>query len=190
MPARRPARDQPAEQPADPPEQQDASQLEKEDSNGSSEASSASELLSDPGPEFDPDQAAQDADARDQDRLLSAHPGGEAGVVVEWEEQTIRSLLEAVGAGAHGLAGKAEHDWEFTRLELTAIGKPLTRILNRYDATRVAAATGDEIALILGLIGYLMRSLQERAKALKAQQALEEQDAPPIPQPPIQEPFQ
>jgi hypothetical protein len=170
----------------------------REDSPGSSEDSSGSEpvsLLADPGPEFDPDQADRDAAERDSDRILTASPGGDTGVVVEWELDTIRSLLEAAGSSLHGVAGKAEHDWEFTRTELAAISKPLTRILNRYDATRVAAATGDEIALILGLLGYTMRSLQERKAAIAAQQPAPETTTSPasagIPQPPIEEaPFQ
>jgi hypothetical protein len=184
-----------ARRPAEEPEPEEGAESSPPPgSPDSSEGSSASEagfeqLLAEPGPEFDADQAGEDASARDGDRLLTAAPGGEAGIVIEWDEQTIRSLLEAQGSAVHGLIGKAEEDWVYTRTELAAIAKPLTRILNRYDATRVAASTGDEIALILGLAGYTMRSVQERKAVLAAQKALEEQDQPAggIPVPPIPE---
>ncbi len=162
------------------------------DSEASSEASSASDLLEDPGPEFDAGQAGQDAAARDEDRRLSIAPGGSTGVELEWAPDAVRSLLETAGAAGHAIAGKAEEDWVFTKVELDAISKPLTRILNRYDATRVAAGTGDELALILGFVGYTLRSVQERKKAIQAQQEQEEQEQQTplfgVPQPPIQEP--
>jgi hypothetical protein len=62
----------------------------------------------------------------------------------------------------------AEADSIYTRDELRAIAPPLTRILNRYDATRAAAATGDELALLIGLTGYVGRSIEERRRALRA----------------------
>lgn len=181
--------------PEDPElEQQPTSGAAETDSSEGSSASSASELLADPGPEFDPGQAGQDATERDSDRLLSASPGGQTGLEVEWAPDAVRSLLETQGAALHAIAGKAEQDWVYTKTELDAISKPLTRILNRYDATRIAAGTGDEIALLLGLTGHTLRSLQERKAALA-----EEDDEPPAaavayagpqppgPQPPIQE---
>lgn len=171
MPARKASRPPEPELEQDPAELDEASQGEDE---GSSTASSAaSDFIADPGPEFDPDQAAEDAGERDADRAFTAHPGGETGLVIEWAEDTVRSLLEAQGVLLHGAIGKAEDEWIYTKQELSTIAKPLTRILNRYDATRVAAGTGDEIALILGLFGYVMRSLQERKAALALIKAAE-----------------
>ena len=92
-------------------------------------------------------------------------------------------MLETQGAALHAVAGKADEDWLYTKTELDAISKPLTRILNRYDATRVAAGTGDEIALLLGFTGHTLRSLQERKAALAALEPDEPTDQ--IPQPPI-----
>lgn len=170
--------------PADRPPEEDP-QLEEhegeEGSGGSSTGSSdaASDFISDPGPAFDADQAEKDAQARDGDRAFAISPGGETGVELEWHPDTIKAVLEAKGSALHSLAGKAEADWAYTSQELRAIAPPLTRILNRYDATRVAAGGGDELALILGFTGYTMRSFQERKQALDAKRAQEEQEEPP-----------
>jgi hypothetical protein len=182
------------EEPLEPLEQTgDSQQQPPESDEGSSRASSASDFIADPGPEFDPGQAGQDAKARDEDRVLSVAPGGETGIEVQWDPAVVKSMLQAQGSALHAVAGKAEQDWIYTKDELSAIAPPLTRILNRYDATRVAAATGDELALILGLTGHTMRSLQERKTVLDAIKAAEEaaeQQAERFgPQPPItQEP--
>lgn len=167
--------------------------MAEDSSTGSSAATS--DFIADPGPEFDPKQAGQDATDRDADRLLSVAPGGETGIEVEWDPAAVKSMLQAQGAAVHAVAGKAEEDWAYTSQELSAIAPPLTRILNRYDATRVAAATGDEFALLLGLTGHTMRSLQERKAALDMAreaeedvQAKEAQFGPQPPIPPTQEP--
>lgn len=141
----------------------------------SSPASSVSSFLSDPGPEFDPGQASAESKERDKDRVLSVAPGGETGIEVEWDPKVVRGALKAKGSALHSIAGKAEEDWVYTSEELDAISGPLTRILNRYDVTRAAAATGDEFAVILGLSGYTMRSLQERKAVIKAEREAEEQ---------------
>jgi hypothetical protein len=183
----------PDELPPEPPEQTDGQQPPESD-EGSSRVSSASDFIADPGPEFDPGQAAQDTKERDDDRVLSVAPGGETGIEVEWDPAVVKSMLQAQGSAVHAVVGKADEDWLYTKDELAAIAPPLTRILNRYDATRVAAATGDELALILGLTGHTMRSLQERKAVLDAIKAAEEaaeQQAEKfgVPQPPItQEP--
>lgn len=158
----------------------------------SSPASSVSSFLSDPGPEFDPSQANAESKERDKDRVLSVAPGGDAGIEVQWDPKVMRGLLKAKGAALHSIAGKAEQDWAYTSEELDAISVPLTNILNRYDATRAAAGTGDELAAILGLSGYAMRSVQERKVVIKAEreaQAAAEHQAEQFGiQPPIQEP--
>jgi hypothetical protein len=160
----------------------------------SSPASSVSEFLSDPGPEFDPAEASSSSKERDKDRALSVAPGGDAGIEVQWDPKVMRGLLKAKGAALHSIAGKAENDWAYTSEELDAISVPLTNILNRYDATRAAAGTGDELAAILGLSGYAMRSIQERKPVIKAEREAREQAEHQAdqfglpPQPPIQEP--
>lgn len=166
-----------AQQEPDPDPDPLEEDLEPDASGASGRASSVSDFIADPGPEFDPDEADEHARERDDDRSLSAHPGGETGIEVEWDAGVVKSMLTAQGSALHAVAGKADEDWLYTKDELAAIAPPLTRILNRYDATRVAAATGDELSLILGLSGHTMRSLQERRAALaviKAQQEAEE----------------
>lgn len=93
-----------------------------------------------------------------------------------WEEDSVRSILEAKGSAIHALAGVAERDWKYTRDDLDAIAPPLTRILNRYPATRAAAGTGDELAVMIGLGGYASRSWIERSAAIAAAE-----DEPEVP---------
>lgn len=177
----------------EPAEDPETSQPPAEDgSQGSSTASSASDFLADPGPEFDPHEAGQDAKARDGDRLLSVAPGGEAAMQVEWEPAVIEAVLTAQGSALHSLAGKTEEDWVYTKTELRAISAPLARIFNRYDAMRAAAGTGDEISVILGFSGYTIRSVQERKAVIalekQALEAAEAREAQYGPQPPIPRP--
>lgn len=101
---------------------------------------------------------------------------------VEWLEENIRGHLELFGEGLHGVFGRAEKDWLMTQKDLDRIGGPLTRILNRYDATRAIAAASDPIALAAGTGTYAVRSvLQARAADMArredAEQELEEDQA-------------
>jgi hypothetical protein len=169
MPPARKAPPSPAEPEQLPPEEEGAS------ADSSTGSSAATDFIADPGPEFEPSQADQDASERDGDRALSIGPGGETGIQVEWDPSVVKGLLEAQGSALHSVAGKADQDWLYTKDELAAISGPLTRILNRYDATRVAAGTGDELALLLGLTGHTMRSLQERKAVLDAAKAAAEE---------------
>lgn len=142
-----------------PPESGNANPAaEAASSTASSEGSPTSAaFVADPGPAFDADAASE---------LPPPEPA--AILDVEWDEQTVRGLLTAKGEVLHmALAVDKESDeWRYTRGDLTAIAPPLTRILNRYDATRAAAGTGDELALIIGLTGYVGRSIAERRVAL------------------------
>jgi hypothetical protein len=172
-----------ANQPAsDPnPDPQDDQQLESDEEASEPSltgSSAATSFISEPGPEFDPEQAQQDAAARDGDRAFAVSPGGETGINIEWHPDTIKAILTAKGSALHSVLGKSDQDWIYTRDELGAIAPALTRILNRYDATRVAASSGDELAVILGLSGYTMRSLGERKAALDA--GRQDQDEPPL----------
>lgn len=126
----------------------------------------ASLFIGDPGPAFDERHAA------DQPALPVAEP------VVElpgWEEDTVRGILVAEGAGVHTVFGVAEDDWLWLEHELDAMVGPLTRILNRYPATRAAAGTGDEVAVVIALGGHISRSYLTRKAELAVAQA---QDQP------------
>lgn len=135
----------------------------------SSAASSAEEFLADPGPAFDPKQAPE---------APALEPEDEPLVAEGWQEETIRSLLVTQGNVTHMVfnAGPEDTDtWKHTQDDLRAIAPPLTRILNRYDASRAAAAAGDEIALIAGLAAYGGRNYTKRKRLLAAQRAAEPQ---------------
>lgn len=158
-----------AEPKSDPP---DAAAGSSTDSSAADQpaptGASGSGFISDPGPVFDSDQAAREPPPAPEPEILDSL----------WHEETVRSLLEAQGSVLHGVAGKGETDWVYTRDELRAIAGPLTRILNRYPATQAAAGSGDEIAVILGMGGYTMRSIRERKAALAAATPEEPEEQP------------
>lgn len=136
----------------------------EEDSQGSSTASSAAtDFFEDTGPEF---EGKQDVDP--ERAAFTIRPGTQELLDVTWDPVVVRSILEAIGQTAHTVAGKGEQDWIFIERELKAISGPLARILSRYDATAAGAAAGDEIAVILGLSGYTLRSVKERKEAMAA----------------------
>jgi len=58
--------------------------------------------------------------------------------------------------------------WKQTEEDLHAIAPPMTRLLNRYDVTRAAAAAGDEIALVAALTAYGARNYTRRRRLLAA----------------------
>lgn len=125
---------------------------------------SSAEFVADPGPAFDPEQAP-DAPALEL--------GDEIALELEegWQEETIRSLLVTQGNVTHALlrAGPDDGDtWKHTQDDLRAIAPPLCRILNRYDATRAAAAAGDEIALAAAVAAYGARNYTRRRRLLAA----------------------
>jgi hypothetical protein len=55
--------------------------------------------------------------------------------------------------------------------DLDRIAPPLTRILNRYDATRAAAVAGDEGLVIVGLGAYVGRNYTRRRRLIAARNA-------------------
>lgn len=132
-------------------------------STGSAPTSSADPLafVGDVGPAFDTEGA---------EHLPPPEPA-QPEVAAEWDEAAVRGILTAKGEVLHGLIAldKSSDEWRYTKGDLSAIAPPLTRILNRYPVTQAAAATGDEIALIIGLGGYAARSIAERKLALQAQ---------------------
>ena len=151
----------PSPSPSDPPS---PSPSPSQSGPGSSTDSSA-EFLADPGPAFDPKQAPEAPVLEPEDEPLVADG---------WQEETIKSLLVTQGNVTHMVfnAGPEDTDtWKHTQDDLRAIAPPLTRILNRYDASRAAAAAGDEIALIAGLAAYGGRNYTKRRRLIAHQNA-------------------
>lgn len=120
-----------------------------------------------------------------------AEPGAEgdaaSGISAElgphWDEQAIRSHLEAVGLGLHELVGRAEADWQMTDGDLSRIAPPLTRMLNRHERTRALSGASDPMALTVGVGTYGLRSYLQTLRAVRAEraerEAEEEQGAGP-----------
>jgi hypothetical protein len=138
--------------------------LDADRSASSSTASAAgSEAFSaDPGPAFDPG-ASPAAPELDIDDLAVEE--------IRWEESQIRDALVLQGELAHGLVewrtGLEETElWLHTDQDLRAIAPPLTRILNRYDVTRAAAAAGDEALLGAAFLRYGTRNMIRTRRAL------------------------
>ena len=129
-----------------------------------------SHFFEDPGPAFDAGRAAEEA--------APEPPPEPPALLDEFHEDQVRSLLEAQGAAVHWAVAveKESDEWLYTKADLGAIAPPLTRILNRYDATRAMAGAADEGALVIGLTGYITRSYRARRAAL-ARRA----EAPPVP---------
>ena len=104
-----------------------------------------------------------------------------------WDEPRIRELLTLQGEITHAALRVSDQDtetWKHTERDLKAIAPPLTRILNRYDVTRAAAAAGDEILLVTAVTRYGWTNYGRRRRLLALQAAQEPQpitgvDAPP-----------
>lgn len=140
------------------------------------------------GPEFDPELAP---DAPQPEEIL---PELAAEADEGWLEQQVRDLLITQGSATNFFFRLSPDDdtWKHTEEDLRAIASPLTRILNRYDATRAAAAAGDEIALGTALFNYGARNYTQRRRLIRylAEQevpvsgvAAPEGTGPPPPQP-------
>jgi hypothetical protein len=137
-----------------------------EGSAGSSTGSSAAEFLADPGPTFDEKNApaAPPPDAVEE----------VAAALEEWDEPRIREILTLQGEVTHELLRVGKDDtetWIHTEKDLRAIAPPLTRILNRYDATRALAAAGDEALLAAAVVRYGARNFTKRRRLLAARAA-------------------
>jgi hypothetical protein len=142
-------------------------------SPGSSRGSAASgPFVADPGSAFDPKSAPAGPE------LPPSPAEAEAIVAIEWEEEQVRRWLLLQGELGHTFAGVAENDWRYTEADLTSIAGPLSRILNRYDATRAAAAYSDPASVIFGFGMYTIRSAGERRKAIAVLKAAQEQEVP------------
>jgi len=148
-------------------------------------AAATSEFVSDAGPQFDPDAID---DAVDAPELADGTEAAGGGVPLEWDPAIVRDALELQGSLLHQAAGRGERDWIYTAQELRAIAPPLTRILNRYDTTRAAAAQADELAVLFGLGGYTIRSINESRRALAAGRPQRNASTPPPPGTPPEPP--
>lgn len=135
-------------------------------STGSAKASQPTEgFISDPGPGFVP--GADDTPPLEAPPELHAVPA----LIPEWDEDTVGTLLTAKGELLHGAIGVNDNDWRYTQADLGAIAPPLTRILNRYDATRALAAAGDEALLAAAVVRYGARNVTKRRRLLAARAA-------------------
>lgn len=150
-----------APQPTSPP-----TTVEEPDSASSTASSAASDpFISDPGPVFDPEHLPT------VDELYDDEPPGLIEQAVEgWHEHTVRELLTTQGHLTHMLlrvdAAGDEDTWKHTEDDLSRIAPPLTRMLNRYDATRAAAAAGDEISLVSAVSVYATRNYLARRRLI------------------------
>ncbi len=141
----------------------------------------------DPGQPFAPseqsERATTDETGRETDLPPVAPVASDGLELLEVTEEQVRSLLMVQGAAVHGLAAvdKDSDEWVWLQAELDAIVPPLTRICNRYEPLRRAAALGDYPAVALGLGAYTRRSVSERAAALArlrfAEEAVPSSDA-------------
>jgi hypothetical protein len=138
-------------------------------SQSSSAASSAARsFISDPGPAFDPKAAPAAPEVEEPELELE-----------EWDEQRVRELLTLQGEITHAVLKVGDRDeetWKHTKRDLDTIAPPLTRIMNRYDVTRAAAAAGDEILLVTAVGRYGFTNYTKRRRLIRDQ-------APAGPQP-------
>lgn len=134
------------------------------------DSSAGSGFVADPGPAFDPRSAPEPPPLEPETAEL---------IAAAWEESQVREFLTMQGQVTHAVLRVGPDDtesWIHTEQDLKAIAPPLTRILNRYDATRAAAAAGDELVLIAAVGRYGARNYVRRRRLL-AEQA----NAGPVP---------
>lgn len=174
---------EPTPSPNPSPESPSPSAEEGSSTASAKPSSPGSPFIEHPGPDFDPEHAEPGPEAP------AAEP--EAGalyalpeVAPEWEEKAVQELLTLQGRGVHALIGVGQSDWIHTEADLVAIGGPLTRILNRYPATRAAAAFGDPILLATATGMYAIRSVEERRAVLAILAAQQEVPVTGEPAPP------
>jgi hypothetical protein len=174
----------PASPESQPPPQSETGQPSpspspEEDSGASSRpVSSAAEFVLDPGPAFNPKQAPEAPPVEIDEPT--------PGVLEEWDEGRIREALELQGEVFHALfnGGPADEEtWHHTERDLRAIAPPLTRVLNRYDVTRAAAAAGDEALLVAAFSRYGIRNYTKLRRYQAAQRATEPEPATGVPAP-------
>jgi hypothetical protein len=130
--------------------------------------SDADDFVDDAGPAFDPKLVPELelAGEEEPDELLE----------LGWQEAQIKELLTTQGSATNYLLRITDDDetWKHTKEDLAAIAPPLTRILNRYDVTRAAAAAGDELALVVAVSNYGIRNYTQRSRLIRRYREIEE----------------
>lgn len=132
-------------------------------------SSTESPYVAGPGPGFDPNAPLGEPPPLDQD------PPELSPFELGWTPEQVESWLLNGGDLAHAAFGVGEHDWAMTKADLERIGPPLTRILNRFEPTRAAAAYSDAGAVAIGFGMYGWRSSLERIAVMRARERAEEQ---------------
>lgn len=163
------------DQPAATPPSPSPSDPGAADSSAASSAASPTSsggFIADPGPTFDPEAAAAAPPPPIQD--------AEPVAAIEWEQDTLESLLTLKGRAMHAAIGVGEDDWRYTELDLKAIAPPLTRIANRYEPIQRLAKHADPLVLFFAFGGYAVRSLEERAAVLRALEPADVEEIPPL----------
>jgi hypothetical protein len=92
-------------------------------------------------------------------------------VAPEVPEPVVRGLLASAGTilGMSPLADPdVEDHWSFTERELDDLTPPLTRMVNARPQLRAAAARGDELTVLVQLLGYGGRNVLDAHAARKA----------------------
>lgn len=82
-------------------------------------------------------------------------------------------MLTLQGSVMHAVLRVGPEDtetWKHTEEDLASIAPPMTRIFNRYNVTRAAAAAGDEILLGAAITRYAARNYTTRRRLLAARQ--------------------
>ena len=117
-------------------------------------------FVSDAGPEFDPELSPEPPE------LELVDPELEEELSEGWEEKQVREILTTQGSATNFFLRLHPDDetWKHTEEDLSAIAPPLTRILNRYDATRALSAAGDEVVLGTALFNYGARNVTQRRR--------------------------
>jgi hypothetical protein len=88
----------------------------------------------------------------------------------EVPEPVVRGMLASAGT-ILGISPLADPDvpehWKFTERELDDLTPPLTRIVNARPQLRAAAARGDELTVLVQLLGYGGRNVLAAHEARK-----------------------
>jgi len=118
--------------------------------------------------EFEPGAGALPAD----DDVIDSLPVPPAGLL-EWTPERAGAVVRAGGYLLHAADGLGQEPegtllWRATEEDIAAIGPPLARILNRYDAARRLAGHVDEGELGFAMAAYARRNLALRGRVAYA----------------------
>jgi hypothetical protein len=136
-----------------------------EEASSQASSTTSSPYVAGAGPGFDAKTPPPEAPTAEETQ---------AAFLEEWQEEQLRDWLRNAGALAHAGFGVGQHDWEFVQADLDRIAPPLTRIFNRWQPSRAAAAYSDPAAAGVGFFMYGWRSTVERTAVLKQRRDAEE----------------